>query len=386
MLKSQNTAKDRLPPLALYNLDNLHELSDSNPNEIDFFKSLMKNGVPYYIENISGKINILKIDNQLLPILITSGNEHDSYVCSPYGHYVSLGQESLPRIKNKWMKRLAESGLKGLACMIKKAAINPAIYVNHSLFSTDLQPNHLPQSHIKSIVHFFKKKFPTHTLIFRSINAKSCPDLKSRLKSCGFQFIATRQVFLTDMENAGLFNTRIIKSDLKLWNEKNYEIISQEELTEADEQHILKLYHQLSINSHSALNPKLTEHCLKLLKSHPTFQLKALKINGVIEGAVGYHIKENIVHCSFFGYDKLRENSTLIYRLLSTFLLLEAAKKGKVFHQSAGASFYKTIRRAKKIQEYQAIYTKHLLFKQKLAWLFLKTMINTFAVPFMKKY
>lgn len=386
MLKSIKNAKDRLPPITLYTLDNLQELSDNDPNEIDYLKSLMKNGVPYYIENISGEINILKIGNQLLPILITSGNVHDSYVCSPYGHYVSLGQESLPRIKNKWMKRVAESGLKGLACIIKKAAINPAIYINHSLFSTDLQPNHLPQSHISSIVHFFKKKFPTHTLIFRSINAKSCPDLKTRLKSCGFQLIATRQVFLTDMEKAGLFNTRIIKSDLKLWNEKNYEVISQDELSEADEQHILRLYHLLSINSHSALNPKLSMHCLKWLKSHPTFQLKALKINGVIEGAVGYHIKENLFHCSFFGYDKLSENNTLIYRLLSTLLLLEAAKNGKVFHQSAGASFYKTIRRAKKTQEYQAIYTKHLLLKQKLAWFVLKTVINTFAVPFMKKY
>jgi hypothetical protein len=374
------------PSINLYTLDNLHELSGCQIKEIDYLKTLIQNGIPHFVENISAEVNILKIDSHFFPLLITSGNYHNSYVCSPYGHYISLGLESLQRIKTGWQKKIVEYGLKSLGSIIKTGRINPAVYINHSLFSTDLHPNDLTKAQIRCAIHFLQQHFPSHSIIFRSINAKTCPDLKKNLKSCGFKFIASRQIYLTDMKNQELFQTRIIKSDLRLWDKKEYEVVSQNEFSDEDEQRILALCHALSIENHSTCNPKPTSHCLDLLKKLPSFQLKALKKSGVIDGVAGYHIKDNILHCSFFGYDKNHPNSTLIYRLLSTMLLLEASKNGKVFHQSAGASFYKTIRRASQFQEYQAVHIKHLPLRTQLTWRLLKTVINTFAIPFMKKY
>lgn len=374
------------PAIALYTLDDLHELNNNLADEIEYFKTLLQHDISHYVENIFGEVNILKIDNQLFPLLVTSGRYDNSYVCSPYGHYITLGLESLQRIKNRWQKKILECVLKGLGSIVKAGKINPAVYVNHSLFSTDLQPNELTKSQIHSAVLLLKKRFPNHTLIFRSINPKTCFDLKKRLKSCGFKFIATRQVYLTDTKNTELYNTRIIKSDLRLWEKKDYEVISHNELTEEDEQRILALCHSLSIDNHSTSNPKATRHCLSLFKQLPSFQMKVLKKNGVIEGVAGYYTNGNILFCPLFGYDKNNPNSTLVYRLLSTMLLLEATENGKLFHQAAGGSFYKTLRRANKFQEYQAIYTKHLPMKQKLVWGLLKTMINTFAISSMKKY
>lgn len=377
----------REPVIGLYTLDNLSELGDSFLNEIHYFKHLLQKGISHFVENILAEVNILKINNKLLPILITPCIYHNSYVCSPYGHYISLGLESLSSMKGKFRKKILEFGLKSLGAIIKKGRINPAVYINHSFFSTDLQPNDLTESEISSILFFLKKTFPNHSMIFRSINVQTCLDLKNRLKSCGFKFIATRQIYLTETKDPELYHTRIIKSDLRLWNKKHgYEVISQEAFTDEDEQQILGLYHSLSHDNHSKCNPKLTLHCLTLLKKHPSFQFKALKKNGRIHGVVGYHIKDNILHCSFFGYEKNHPESPMIYRLLSTMLLLEAKKNQNVFHQGAGASFYKSIRRAKKIQEHQAIYIKHLPIKQKCTWYLLKMVINTFAVPFMKRY
>lgn len=370
----------------LYNSMNLSELPDNFSGEIDYLRFLLQKGVTHFIENILAEVNILKIDDLFFPLLITSGHFHNSYVCSPYGHYISLGLESLRNIKRPWQKKMIEYGLKGLGKIIKKGEINPVVYVNHSLFSTDLQPNTLTESQIKSTLLFLKEEFPSHTIIFRSINKKTCPDLKKRLRLCGFKFIASRQIFLTDTKNIELYHTRIIKSDLRLWEKKEYEVISHKDLTEEDEERILTLYHSLCLDNHSPCNPKLTKDCLDLLKKIPSFELKALKKNGKIDGIVGFYTKENIFHCSLFGYDKNHPDSTQIYRLLSTLLLLEAAKNEKLFHQSAGASFYKSIRRANKYQEYHAIYTKHLPLKKKFTWQLLKTVINTFAVPFMKKY
>lgn len=374
------------PVICLYNFDNAHEISLSNPKEVEYYQSLMQNSSSPYIENISAEINLLKVDNHLFPLLIASKNYQDSYVCSPYGHYIALALESLHLINSKWLQSLTQKGLETLGKIVQTTNINSTVYINHSLLSTDLHPNCLSPCKIKAVISFLKNKFPKHALIFRSINKNTCPHLHAELKSRGFKFIASRQIHTTRVKNPDLFKTRIIKSDLKLWNEKKHEVIFQNDFTEDDEQQILKLCHSLSIDHHSVWNPKASLHFLRLLKKDPLFQMKALKLNGKIEGVAGYHVKDEVLLCSIFGYDKLHPNRTHIYRLLSTMLLLEAADHAEIFHQSAGASFYKGIRRANSSQEYQAVYTKHLPFKQRLGWTILQKAINTFAVPFMKKY
>jgi len=106
----------------------------------------------------------------------------------------------------------------------------------------------------------------------------------------------------------------------------------------------------------------------------------------VIEGVVGFYIKDSVMMCPLFGYDKSLDNSNQIYRLLSTCLLLEAKENKCLFHQSAGGSFYKKIRRAVSFTESMAIYTKHLPLQQKFPWFTLRTFINNFAIPYMQKY
>lgn len=384
--KGQKKSDAISPSIALYDSDNLELWADTHP-EMNYLKSLIQNGISPYIQNISAKYSALKLGKDIFPLLITTDNFQDSYVCSPYGNYISLGIEWLQTVKNRWLRQISHYGLKSLGYLIKKGRINSVIYFNHSLLSTDLQPNTLTESQIKTAVAFLKEKFPNHTIIFRSINAETGSDLKRCLKASGFKMLASRQIFLTDTKNPELLQTRIIKSDLKLWREREYDVVSYENFSGEDEERALELYQLLAIRSHSEFNPQITKRFLQLANQHSSFQMKGLKKNGKIEGVVGYYVKENILHCCFFGYDKSnKQNSTLMYRLLSTLLLLEAAKNGNIFHQSAGASFFKSVRRAVGHIEYQALYSRHLPMKQKLVWHFLRLTMNTFAVPFMKKY
>lgn len=371
----------------LYTADNIHELQNGDLAEIDYLKCLVQHSVSHYIDNISAKVNLLKINDQLFPLLIASNNYEDSYVCSPYGHYISLALESLFLLKNKWLKKAVTYGLKSFGLLVKAGEINSVVYLNHSLFSTDLQCDALPIEEIERVISVLKNKFPRHAIIFRSLNSQTCPALQNQLQSTGFKLIASRQIYLTQMNDPALFRTRIIKSDLRLWDESACQIIEHKDFTEEDEKRILELYTLLAIDSHSTLNPKINLNFFKLMKKHPTlFKLQALKKGDKIEGVVGYYIKQQTLVCSFFGYDKRKQNKTEIYRLLSTLLLLEAKKKAKIFHQSAGASFYKSIRRAQGLQEYHAVYMKHLPIKQQLTWHAVKAIMNTLAVPFMKKY
>lgn len=99
----------------------------------------------------------------------------------------------------------------------------------------------------------------------------------------------------------------------------------------------------------------------------------------------GFFERGGVMYCPIFGYDKDDPEHTIIYRLLSTTLLLEARDKGWIFHQSAGASFYKKIRRAEGYMEYMAVYTRHLSYKQRASWSLLGSLINL-ASPFIKNY
>jgi len=101
---------------------------------------------------------------------------------------------------------------------------------------------------------------------------------------------------------------------------------------------------------------------------------------------VGFTCRNGIMTCSLFGYDKVIPSQVALYRLLSTLLMLEAKERDLIFHQSAGASTYKKIRKAQDCIEYIAIYDKHLSLKQRLPWLLLTKLCNTLGIYFMKKY
>ena len=239
---------------------------------------------------------------------------------------------------------------------------------------------------LSRVIHYLKNRFPHHAIVFRSLTPRTNSGLIGDLKKEGCHLLASRSVHFTDPTDQELYSTRIIKSDLKLWREKSFEVVDEEGLMPEDTARILELYRKLYIDSHSSLNPHVTYDFIKHLIDNRLFLIRALKENGSIQGVVGFFVKDNVMMCPLFGYDKHAGNSNTLYRLLSTALLLEAKERNCLFHQSAGGSFYKKIRRAVSCTESMATYTKHLPFQQKFPWITLRTFINNFAIPYMKKY
>jgi len=383
-------ASSALSETTLYDAHNINSLDWPDTSDgiaaKDYYTHLIQDGVSHYIANISAQFCLIKNGNATLPILIATGNYDDSYVCSEYGHYVLLGLESLHVIQNPLTRKFAAGFLKSIGKIIKKGHINNVIYVNHSLFATDLQNNLLTTAQVDAITKYLQTKYPQHAIIFRGINSLCCPQLKDTLAKCNYTFIAGRQVQITDPTNPLLYETRIIKSDMRLWRDNPYTVAEQDKLSGDDDASILELYNKLAIENHSKLNPGIKLRYIKLLKNNPHFKIKTLKRDGKVEGAVGFATSRNAFTCLLFGYDKKQPDAPHLYRIMSTLLLLEAKKKGTIFHQSSGATFYKKIRRAKSITEYQAVYTKHLPAPQRAAWALLRTIMNTIAIPLMKKY
>lgn len=347
---------------------------------------LVKGGISTFIGNIEARFLAMKAGNIVLPIVVTNGLEENSWVCSSTAQYVGYGVEYTSLINNPVLAGLVQMTLKGIGLCAAKTKLDTAIYVNNWLFAVDLYPEGFSEEHIAAITGYCTENFPFHALIFRSLNPLLHDPLIHSFKQAGFGMIVSRYVHLTDTNDDALFHTRIIKSDLKLLRESSFQVLNEDQVDPSEYSDILKLYNSLYITHHSSRNPQINEKYMKLLFESGLLKFKVLKLKNQIRGVAGFVERNGIFLCPFFGYEKTDPDHNTIYRLLNTVLLLEAQKKKLIFHQSAGASFYKTIRRAKSCYEYYAIYTRHLPFKQKCGWSTLKVFINTVAPPFMKKY
>ncbi len=352
-----------------------------------FLEPLVKNGIQHYIHNIQAEISILKIDDFIFPVIVPTERHNDnSYVCSPYQHYITFGKQNVNLIPNPFIVSMVKPLVDLLGKMVKIGRIDSVVYVNNWTFSTDLYPPGLTTEHFKIIVDFLSEMFPEKAILFRSLNEMTNSATICSLKESGFKLIPSRVVYITDSSKEEIFRTRIFKSDLRLLNRSDYSIIDETELSIEDCDQFLRLRNLLYVLQHSTLHPQMNKEFMDLLFKQKLIHFKALKKENEIKGVVGYIQVDGVMYCPFFGFDKTEADHSVIYRLLNTILLLEAQKNAHFFNQSAGASFFKSVRRAEGVIEYLAVYAKHLPARQKMAWSTIKHCMSTLGVHYMKRF
>lgn len=376
--------------MKFYDASNIQELVwPDTPNgryEEKFLSPFIQSGTLPFIENIDLQMGAVKIGNLVLPVAITAKSRnscHNSWVCSPYAQYIDYGKLEIN--KNRALKYVLGPIVDFFGKVMEKG-INNIVYVNNRLFATDLYPLELLPEHISPLLSFLKTRFPSHAIVFRSLNPILNAALQEELKKHGSCSIASRFVYIFDAKNESSFESRLIKSDLKLWKSHSYRVERKDRLSEEEAALLLKLYHLLYIQGHSKINPQYTYRYFKQLNEEGLLSYILLFDGNEMKGAGGYFIKDKVLYCPIFGYDKSREDHTKIYRILNTGLLLAAKESGSTFHMSAGASFYKKIRKAKGCLEFNTVCYHHLSFRQRLSWNLLKAFINGVGSHFMKRY
>jgi hypothetical protein len=351
-----------------------------------FLMPLIQQGIGLHIKNVHAEVYALKVDQHVLPLVEAKEDADNSYVCSPYGHYFGNFAQSAHLVNIPLIAPLIRLAIKGIGQLLRNGRINAAVYVNNWLFSTDLYPEGISSKQISGIVETLTEQFPGRAIIFRSLNHTTNSSLLKSLSENGFKMMASRQIFLTNSSQEELFNTRILKSDLKLWRENSHKVTIGETLSSEDRATCLKLYNSLYLDHHCNLSPQFTARHFQQLIDQKLLNFIVLREEGQIKGVAGFFERDGVMLCPFFGYEKEAAGHQIVYRLLSTTLLLEARSRKLVFHQSSGASFYKKVRRAKASMESMAVYTAHLPLSQKLTWAIFRSVINLFAPRFMKKY
>jgi hypothetical protein len=279
-----------------FNIDNLQWPQTSSADAAkNFLIPIIKNGTSFYFNNIKTTMSALQIDDIVLPVTINRADYNNSYVCSPYGHYVGYCHDQLSGKSKKILSPLIDA----YGSLFKASKINQVVMVNNWLYSTNLYPK-LSTKQIQQIKDFLIQKYPSHTLIFRSINDAQLPELTQILKDEKFKLIPSRIIYLTRADDEKAFKSRMFKSDLTTLSKSEYEISS---LNREDSQRVAELYRMLNIDKYSKLNPEFKAEFIQLAIDNQLLSFKGLKKNNRLDAVVGFYTRDHMMTSPLFGYD-----------------------------------------------------------------------------------
>jgi hypothetical protein len=348
----------------------------------NYFEILMKDGINKYIENIETEIYLLEIDDIILPISLNQKEFTNSYVVSPYTHYISYAKEELWELGNKRLEAFLSYIIEGIGFFLRKSNINKVVVVNNWLLSTNLYPS-LTSDQIKKMTEFLTNHFPQHTILMRSINETLHNQMISSFNSEGYKRIMSRSIYLFDPSIPLTKKQRkALNQDKKLLEKFNYQI---RDIQSGDFQKVEELYNQLYIDKYSINNPQFTEHFFKNAAIHNTLQFKLVLKEAKVIGVIGYFVRGGVLTTPILGYEIKREKEAGLYRVLSMLITKEIIDKNYMGHRSAGAGSFKRKRGSVQEIEYTYYYNKHLSFKSMLAWNSLKMIMDNVIEPLARK-
>ncbi|MEN1937759.1 hypothetical protein AAIE21_19705 [Paenibacillus sp. 102] len=378
--------------IKLHDIHSLHSIDWATKRDgayvRDSFLPLFQNGVTAFIENVNTQLFLLEIDDLILPVTVNNEGFENSYVCSPYTHYISYALEELWELKKPWLEKLLTYPIHLIGSWLRRTNINKVIVVNNWMLSTNLYHS-INKQQIEQVTNLLIEKFPEHTILFRSLNSELYPTITQALSTVGYNKIMSRSVYLFNPKDYKKMNRKARKdllNDKSLLKKSNYEIITNEELTKEDILQISELYNQLYIEKYSDHNPMFTPAYFWNALQHHLFEMKVIKKEGKIDGVIAYFIRDGVMTTPILGYDTNSDQQQGLYRILSFLITIDSIEKNLICHCSAGAGEFKRNRGAQQQIEYSYIYNAHLPRNQQRVWKILGWILNTCIEPMAKKY
>lgn len=342
------------------------------------------------VPNIRTTLYALRLRDGIVPITVNDAEYENSYVCSPYTHYVSYARQEL-YLLNSRAARLASGGLLGaLGLLLRGGAFNRVAHVNNWLLSTNLYPKFTGED-ADETMRLLLERFPTHAIVFRSLCRTTNGELMDELRRRGFRLVPSRQIYMLRPDDRQSSNAKarwLLKRDYALLAKRGYEAVGPERLTESDMPRLAELYRMLYLDKYSEHNPQFGAPFFRLAWEQGLLAFHALrgKETGRLDAVLGYYCRNGVMTTPIFGYDTTLPRETGLYRMLSAVLIELARANGALLHESSGAAQFKRNRGAGAEIEYSAVYDRHLPFRRRAGWLLLEKLLNGVGVPLLQKY
>jgi hypothetical protein len=376
-----------------------------------YLEPLLREGTQPYIRNVDTTVLVAQIDQTLLPLTVNESEYDNSYVCSPYTHYIRYAKHELALLRKPMLERGLSVLLNILGRLMQKSQINRVVHINNWLLSTNLFPE-LSGDQMVAVLQVVRERFPKHAVIVRSLCSSLHPELLTALKAEGCKLVPSRQIYLygqggtnsetddikgeagrtkpaIEVQGKPFGNAKsrwLLKRDYALLAKNGYAFVPAAEMTEADIPRIVELYNMLYLDKYSEDNPQFTERYISLAIKEGNLSVYGLRKNNRLDAVMGYYCRNGMMTTPLFGYDTSLPQSLGLYRMLSACLLRQSAENGHLLHESAGAAEFKRNRGAQADMEYSAVYDRHLPFGRRWCWSFLDMALNRFGVPLMRKH
>ncbi len=348
-----------------------------------YFEPLIKNGSTYFIKNVQTDLFLLEIDNMLLPITVNNKEFNNSYVTSPYTHYISYAKEELWELNNPRLEKFLSSMIDIIGGLLRKSNVNKVVIVNNWLLSTNLMGPLLTKSQIKRMTEFITSTFPHHTILFRSMTRALHHEFMETMQHFGYEKIMSRAIYLLDHPvTLTKKQKKTLQQDKRLFEKFHYYV---REPKEVDIPHIKKLYSKLYIDKYSRHNPQFTKEFFEHAYKHKLLQFSLLCQGETVKGVIGYWVRADVLTTPILGYDTTSNIKEGLYRVLSYLITENILHNKYVGHRSAGAGEFKRKRGSVQHIEYTYIFQKHLPVYKRIAWGLLRAIMALFVEPMAKK-
>ncbi len=333
-----------------------------------FFQPLMEEGVEKFVQNVQTTLQLIQLEDLILPIAVNQKEYNNSYVVSNYyGTY--LLKEKLAKEKPRLLP-LVSPFLLPLKGILKLLKINKAVYLNTWFFSASLPP-HITPSQMIEVRRFLTEVYPDHLLMFRSITKCFNSSLYEALEQAGFMLVPSREIYFYNPHEKENFSKRVHyhrRRDIRLLEQSGYEVIGNRDFSTEDIKRCKELYKRVYIDKYTPYSPDFSEAFISHLMKHDLLNFLALKKEGRIDAVVAYQCDHQMMQVPFIGYDTELPAEIGLYRMICLLPCLEADKQGLFFHDGHGADTFKTHRGLKKATEYTAIYSAHFRGLRRLPW------------------
>ncbi len=351
-----------------------------------WFAPLLEHGTTWCAPNLETRLAFLRVGDIELPLSINEADWDNSWICSPWTHYVSYAREEIERATGPCLTAVSRVLFGGLGAWFRRAAVNRVVMVNNWLLSTNPWPC-WDAGNLDAVIETLVRRWPGYAIVFRSLNEKESGPLLHALAKRGARIIPSRQVWWYEPGSEAVAKSFEFRKDERLLGRPDLELVPHEAIEEADFITLTKLYESLYLEKYSHHNPCFTVDWIRHLHREGLARFTALRVPGGdlagVEACVEMH---GVLTSPIVGYDLALPRSLGLYRRLAAVPVLEARRRGLPLNLSAGVGRFKALRGGEAVMEHLAVFDLHLPGSRRLPWACIASLSRHVLAPYVRRH
>jgi len=329
--------------------------------------SLVRRGPRSYADNANVQMAALVIDGKVLPLVVSERVEGNSNVCSAYAHYLEYALQEFARRYRRVPLGLLKAPSSLLGALLRSGSIDRIVFVNNWLLPTN--PSHgLSSAQIGALTAYLTRRYPDSAIVFRSVNPLADRPSLNALQTNSYRLVPSRRIYMLDTASPRYLERNDVRRDLAKLRQTSYSIVDRPEALAPHAPRIAALYRALYFGKYSPLNPQFNPDFFSMSLEERFLTYRALVKDGRVDAFVCYFVTDGVVTGSLLGYDLQQPRNLGLYRLAFALLIAEAAQRKAWLNMSGGAGSFKMFRGAVPVQEWDAVYERHLPVHRRLPW------------------